>query len=219
MMNVRRIRDLLLEEYAECRDCGHEPEMIELIGTSFIADEPGILRPPNKEYIARELEWYLSQSRKVDDIPGGTPKIWRQVADMSGRVNSNYGHLIFSSENGSQYDHVRDELRRNRNSRRGAMIYTRPSMHVDATRNGMNDFVCTHAVNYFIREGHLDVVVQMRSNDAVFGYPNDYAWQRYVQEQLAGDLDVPPGYITWQAASLHVYPRHHYLLEEALRDA
>ena len=30
----------------------------------------------------------------------------------------------------------------------------------------------------------------MRSNDAVFGYNNDYAWQEYVRNQLIDDLET-----------------------------
>lgn len=98
------------------------------------------------------------------------------------------------------------------------MIYTRPTMHDDWSGNGtgMDDFVCTNAVNYFIRDNKLHAVVQMRSNDVVFGYRNDVAWQRHVQRRLADDLidasdtffDLKPGSIIWNAASLHVYPRH-----------
>jgi thymidylate synthase len=68
-----------------------------------------------------------------------------------------------------------------------------------------------------IRDGKLDVVVQMRSNDAIFGYRNDYAWQRYAQnlvlEKLATQgLSYLPGSIIWHAASLHIYRRHFELV-------
>lgn len=208
-MRVHDIREALRNEYAFR---GDRAPMIELIGTSFIADERSILREPNEEYIARELAWYESQSLYVDDIPGTPPAIWRDVADDTGRINSQYGYLVFGAANGQQYHRVREELYQNPNSRRGVMIYTRPSMHTDAVAHGMNDFVCTNVVNYFIRSGALQVVVQMRSNDVVFGYPNDLAWQRHVQEMLAKDLAIEPGHIVWQAASLHVYPRHYELL-------
>lgn len=219
MTRVRDIRRALVDEYLRLRRDGLlDGRMVELVGTSFEADEPGILRPPNEEYIARELKWYLSHSLYVDDIPGEVPKIWRDVASRTGRINSNYGYLVFSPGNGRQYARVLDKLRADPLSRQGVMIYTRPTMHDDSTRDGMRDFVCTNAVNYFVRDGRLHAVVQMRSNDAVFGYPNDLAWQRYVLASLADDLGVARGTITWQAASFHVYPRHHGLLEE-LADA
>ena len=52
----------------------------------------------------------------------------------------------------------------------------------------------------------------MRSNDVVFGYKNDYAWQKHVLDMLAADLFVEPGEIYWNAGSLHVYSRHFHLI-------
>ena len=53
----------------------------------------------------------------------------------------------------------------------------------------------------------------MRSNDVVFGYKNDYAWQSYVLEALSSDLEIPAGEITWQVQNLHVYERHFDLVK------
>jgi thymidylate synthase len=50
----------------------------------------------------------------------------------------------------------------------------------------------------------------MRSNDAVFGYKNDYAWQKHVLQELVNELGWynQIGDIYWNVASLHVYERH-----------
>jgi thymidylate synthase len=151
----------------------------------------------------------MSQSLYVDDIPGITPAIWKQVASTEGKINSNYGWAIYSEDNGYQYLNVFDELTKNPNSRRAVMIYTRPTMWSDYNHNGMSDFMCTNAVQYMIRDGQLVAVVQMRSNDVVFGYRNDYAWQKYVADQLSDDLglNVEPK-IIWNVGNLHVYERH-----------
>jgi thymidylate synthase len=183
-------------------------KMLEIRSASFVADEATIFGNPNQDYIDRELAWYESQSLNVNDIPGGPPTIWKQVADKHGCINSNYGWCIFSKQNGSQYDKVVKELTDHPYSRRAVMIYTRPSMWEDYNRDGMSDFMCTNAVQYMIRYGRLDAVVQMRSNDVVFGYRNDYAWQKHVLQKLAKDLGVVEGDIFWNAGSLHVYSRH-----------
>jgi thymidylate synthase len=145
-------------------------------------------------------------------------KIWREHASRNGEINSNYGYLIFSEENHQQYNNVLAKLISEENTRQAVMIYTRPTMHDDWDRDGMSDFVCTNAVSYMLRDGKLEVVVQMRSNDVVFGYRNDYAWQKYVQESLVADLNsfgisCEPGRIFWNAASLHIYERHFKLLD------
>jgi len=64
------------------------------------------------------------------------------------------------------------------------------------------------------REGKLNAIVTMRSNDAVFGYPNDLAWQTFVLERLCNDLKLEVGNIHWNVGSLHVYERHFNLLED-----
>lgn len=188
-------------------------KMLELIGATFIADKPAIFGAPNQDYIQRELEWYKSQSLNVGDIPGGPPEIWKQVASTTGWINSNYGYLIWSNDNWNQYEHARDELRANPNSRRAVMIYTRPMIWADYNIDGMSDFICTNTVQYFIRDDKLQVVVQMRSNDVVFGYKNDYAWQEHVAIMLCDELGVELGDIIWHVGSLHVYERHFGLVK------
>jgi len=191
---------------------------IEMIGATFIADEDYVIRKPALEYIKRELEWYKSQSLNVNDIPGETPQIWKSIASSEGMINSNYGWCIYSKENGSQYQHVLRELKNNPNSRRATMIYNRPTMHVDMSRDGMNDFMCTYANTFYIRNGKLESHYLMRSNDAVFGYNNDYAWAKHVQDELASDLDVESGKLIWTASNFHVYERHFNFIDELINN-
>jgi thymidylate synthase len=195
-------------------------KMLEIINTSFHANSNRIFGEPNSDYINREIEWYNSQSLNVDYIPGKTPLIWRNVSSHSNIINSNYGYLIFSDKNHSQYDNVMNGLLKNPSSRQAVMIYTRPSMHKDAFLNGMKDFICTNTVSYFIRNSKLVVCVYMRSNDVVFGYRNDYAWQKHVQDRFVKEyneksdsLKIEAGEIYWNVASLHVYPRHFNLVK------
>jgi thymidylate synthase len=201
---------LLNEDFVIDKNGG---KVLEVVGASFTADDVAIFGTPNEDYIARELLWYESQSLNVNTIPGGPPAIWTQVADKDGFINSNYGWCIYSEENGFQYDNVLIELTNNPNSRRAEMIYTRPTMWQDYDRNGRSDFMCTNTVQYLIRNNKLEAVVQMRSNDAIFGFKNDLAWQQTVLEMLSVDLGLEPGDITWQVGSLHVYERHFYLVD------
>ena len=186
---------------------------IEIMNAAFIADEPAIFGTVNHEYVARELEWYKSMSLNVYDIPEPVPAIWKAVADKDGFINSNYGWCIYSEENGYQFKNVVEQLKANQDSRRATMIYNRPSMHQDFNKNGMSDFMCTNAVQYLVRNGHVNALVYMRSNDAVFGYKNDFAWQKHVLDQVAEETGIPAGKIYWNVASLHVYERHFELVK------
>jgi len=193
-------------------------KLLEIRGANFHANELKIFGEYNEDYLKRELDWYDSQSLNVNDIPGGPPTIWKQVASTRGRINSNYGWCIYSQENWRQYDNVLQELIKQPTSRRASMIYTRPRMWHDYNTEGMNDFMCTNAVQYAIRDNMLHAYIQMRSNDAVFGYKNDVVWQWEVLARLEADLiksgmtDVKTGGVFWNASSLHVYERHFHLV-------
>lgn len=214
MQRVADVQDEFVRKYLAGDIAGSGT--IEIIGASFVADKPAIFGTPNTDYITREIAWYLSGSLKVSDIPPPIPKIWDAVSSVNLEVNSNYGYLFFSKENHSQFDHVVESLRTKPDGRQATAIYTRPTMHADWNRDGMHDFVCTNAVNYFRRGDEVHAVVQMRSNDVVFGYRNDYAWQKVALQMVCSAVgnEVVPGDITWQAASLHVYPRHFHLIKE-----
>ena len=211
MLKVEDIRNHFIDELMDSNFVTDKTgvKTIEMIGATFEADEPTIFGDVNDDYIQRELEWYESMSLYVDDIPGITPAIWQQVADRAGKINSNYGWAIYHKDNGLQYVRVFNELLHLPNSRRAVMIYTRPTMWEDYKRDGMSDFMCTNTVQYMIRNEQLVAIVQMRSNDVVFGYRNDYAWQKHVADTLTADLGLTKEpKIIWHVCSLHVYERH-----------
>ena len=189
---------------------------IELIGASFEADEPAIFGSLNYEYIQKEIDWYESQSLNINDIYGPDrppPEAWQYASDPDGNINSNYGYLIYSSDYYNQYEKVLDELTIAPDGRRAMMIYNRPQIWDEFDENGKSDFICTNAVSYYIRNHKLHCCVQMRSNDVVFGYKNDRAWQLYVLNKMAEELGVIPGKIIWQVMNLHVYERHFDLIK------
>ena len=211
MLKVEDIRNHFIDELMDSNFVTDKTgvKTIEMIGATFEADEPTIFGDVNDDYIQRELEWYESMSLYVDDIPGITPAIWQQVADRAGKINSNYGWAIYHKDNGLQYVRVFNELLHLPNSRRAVMIYTRPTMWEDYNRDGMSDFMCTNTVQYMIRNEQLVAIVQMRSNDVIFGYRNDYAWQKHVADTLTADLGLTKEpKIIWHVGSLHVYERH-----------
>ena len=194
---------------------------IELIGASFIADDEAIFGTPNQEYIAKEIEWYNSMSTNINDInkEGEPPAAWKYAANEHGEINSNYGLLTMSEQYHDQLGHVADELVINPDSRRACMIYNRPSIWLEYDKGGMSDFICTNAVSYMIRDEKLISVVQMRSNDVVYGYKNDYAWQKWMQNEVCAlvnidrDTELNTGDIYWQVQNLHVYEKHFNLVK------
>ena len=154
----------------------------------------------------------LRESRPVPPAQQNGPLL-EYAASKDGFINSNYGHLIYSSDYHNQYDRVLDELIMAPDGRRAMMIYNRPQIWNEYNIDGCNDFICTNSVAYYIRNGELHCSVSMRSNDVAYGYKNDYAWQQFVLHELANDLDVEPGDMIWQVQNLHVYEKHFDLIK------
>lgn len=222
--NTGDILDILIDKFNRnefrilAPGTDHEVKTVEIQHAHFLADKDWIIREPNYDYAKRELEWYDSQSLNVNDIPGETPKIWKQVADKNGIINSNYGWVIYSPQNFLQYDNCLKSLIKDPHTRQAVMIYNRPSMQYENSMNGMHDFMCTFSVQVFLNDNgdckQLDYIVNQRSLDAIFGYNNDFLWHQEVQKRITNDLSkcfneqIIPGDIIWNAGSLHVYERH-----------
>jgi len=200
---------------------------IEMLGANFIADEPSIFGEPSQSYINAELAWYESQSTNIHDIYGADkepPQAWQYSADPHGNINSNYGHLVFSEKYNQQYKNAFNELWANPDSRRAQMVYNRPSIWTEYNENGKSDFICTNAQTFYVRDGILSMVSQMRSNDVVFGYKNDYAWAQYLMDKFVKDWNecsdtyghndyIEKGMLIWSVMNLHVYERHFGLVK------
>ena len=194
-----------------------EVKTLEIINASFEADEDSIYGEINTKYQQDELDWYLSKSMNVKDLKN-TPTIWKNIADELGLINSNYGALIFSDWNDKQFDSCLNQLIKDKTTRRAMMIYTRPSIQRQWNFNGRNDFICTNNVQVFIRNNKLVYIVNMRSNDVVFGYKNDLYWHKFVYNSLMFNLtqfypELESTNILWNAGSLHVYERHFDLVK------
>lgn len=218
-MNISDIRNTLQTMYNKEQFITDKTgcKTIQILGASFIADEPTIFGEVNQDYINAEINWYKLGSTNIHDIDyDPTPAAWKYTADNNGEINSNYGRLIYSPIYYNQYVNAKEELQRNSNSRRATMVYTRPSIWEEYQDNGKNDFICTNAVSFYINSlsSKVDCVVQMRSNDAVYGYKNDYAWHKYILDKLSDDLGYDSGVIYWQVQNLHIYERHFKHLEK-----
>ncbi len=215
MQNVSDVRQYFIDELASERFVTDKTgvKTIEMVAAQFVVDEPSIFGKVNEDYVRREMNWYKSMSRNVYDIEAPVPEIWKSVADKDGNINSNYGWCVYSEENYNQYERLIDELKKNPDSRRAILIYTRPSIWVDFDEGGRSDFICTNACQYLIRDDKLVSIVNMRSNDAIYGFKNDAAWQMYIQDKIADELDVETGDLIWNAGSLHVYERHFELVK------
>jgi thymidylate synthase len=202
----------------ECKPRG-EP-IREKIGVSFKIRDPRNRLPyiPERNfslsYLCAEVLWYFAGRNDVEWIATYSP-FWLDVTDDGKTANSSYGSRIFRAhdriDNGShiQYQRVLDELKRDPDSRRAVIYLTQPSDHWIARK----DIGCALNLQFFIRDGKLHQVANMRSSDLILGIPYDIGAFTMIQEALANDLGVELGEYSHNSASLHIYERNFEVAE------
>ena len=208
-----------------------EAPQLEMVKQQFIEEEVIILTAGKnwgQPYSCEEWATTFGLTIPVlDDEIDSLSSIFGNTIPHNVVIDGN-GQIIYSDKYHHQYGRVFDELLANIDGRRSTMIYTRPSIWEEYNEDGKNDFICTNAVTYYIRDGKIHCVVQMRSNDVVYGYKNDYAWQLHVLKELTKDYndcylsnaadadyrrEMEVGDIIWQVQNLHVYERHFDLVK------
>jgi thymidylate synthase len=141
------------------------------------------------------------------------------VASKSGKINSNYGFLIYSDECYNQFNNAFQHLLNDKESRRATMIFNRPSIHKEWNHDGMSDFICSLAFSFFIRDNKLIGVYNWRSEDFIYGLTgSDFFFAATIYDRMFDKLneiynDITKSFILWNVNSLHVYERHFYMLK------
>jgi len=204
---------------------------------------PGIrdvTNPETKEgqYLRAEFVWYMSGSLKTDFI-SMFGKMWSRLGNKfseqniyNEKINSNYGYHVFykpAAENLTlleefdldmenvkipQFYWAKNELEKDRNSRKAILQYTWPLIYLP----GVNDFTCTQTQHFMIRETYdgleeLYNLVNIRSSDAIKGLTFDLPWWSFVGQYMAklfGIENTP--------MKVSINSSHYYSTDEALVD-
>ena len=136
---------------------------------------------------------------------GGPEELQQYVMEMTD------GILDFEVEKGNwaytyhqryadQIPFVVDDLKRNASSRRAVALVRDKAADI-----GSDDPACLQHLQFFVRDGKLDLKVLFRSNDAVKAcFMNAFALIR-VQQQVADQLGIPVGRYSHRANSFHCY--------------
>ena len=170
-------------------------------------------------YAIAEWLWYLSRDRKVKNI-GKFADVWNQIQDAKGECESNYGEYMFELQHNShrpQWEWAMQELLGDRDTRRATISINQP-YHKWKNKK---DYTCTQYIHFFIRDNKLHLGVNMRSNDAVFGFCNDVWTFCMFQQLMLNDLNalganVELGSYYHQAGSYHVYERHWKMMDKII---
>lgn len=189
-----------------------------------------------ERYTKKESELYNSGTNRVEDFAKAS-KFWNKIANPDGTINSAYGYLIW--ENKSHGSHFEQELvpvAEDRASGGKVCVYkpvmrspwewSLESLKADPdTRQailrfslpehaykGVKDFTCTMYGIFSIREGALNLTINMRSNDLMKGLVYDLEFFVSLMDKMLEDLkDTYPklkkGTYTHIVHSLHIYER------------
>lgn len=125
-------------------------------------------------------------------------KITKNFAQFveGGRLRGGYGPRAHA-----QFPRVVDLIKRDPDTRQAGVVIWRPW---DLARPS-KDVPCTVELHFALRDGRLEMMTTMRSNDVFWGLPYD-AWMfATLQHALAYALDVPAGAYHHSVVSLHAY--------------
>jgi thymidylate synthase len=167
-------------------------------------------------YATTEWLWYLSKSKSAGNI-GKLAGIWKQIADGRDEVESNYGRYILDDV---QWDYCKAEMLNDPDTRRATIAINQPFHKTGNPK----DYPCTQYIQFFIRNNKLHLGVNMRSNDAVFGFCNDVftfsLFQQLMLNDLNAELSVPLelGHYYHTAGSYHIYEIHWVMMDKIIKN-
>lgn len=167
------------------------------------------LRKGNYTFQLAEALWMLRGSNDLEEIAHYN-RVWRNFEDEDdkGILNGAYGERLRNWNNGiDQFYEVYKKLLHDPYSRQASMVIFDPERDNQIHENGgySKDIPCTNYFNFQIRNGKLNMLTVMRSNDlhkgTIYDIPNFIIFQHI----LAGWLNVEVGKYTHVAASFHIY--------------
>lgn len=198
---------LVNQAEAGIKDTSRDGSVVgEILDAAFCVKDPtrNIVTDPIRKmplrYAIGELLWYLSGSNRTADIAQFAPK-WNDLSDDGIHANSAYGYRIFERFGFNQWEHIRDMLMKDPNTRQ-AVIHIK-----DASNCPTKDVPCTVYLQFLLRNKRLNLSVHMRSNDIWMGVPYDMFSFCALQMLMAMEIGVKVGEYTHYAGSLHLYER------------
>lgn len=172
-----------------------------------------------------ELAWYLWGTDSLDFIKYYAPS-YGKYSDDGKRLHGAYGPRIFSPLH-------RNEIRGNNLDMSPcpwvkcvSLLKKDPDTRqavlpiFDTFDLGMEtkDMPCTLSLQFLVRGGKLDLVVNMRSNDLWFGGVYDMFCFTAIQELMANELGIPMGTYYHHVGSFHLYEKNAESIERCLSE-
>jgi thymidylate synthase len=158
--------------------------------------------------IVHELLWFLSGSTNVKYLRENGVKIWNEWADEEGNLGRVYGAQwrTWQAPDGTAVDQITNVIRQIRNnpdSRRHLVSAWNP-----AEVDNMALPPCHYAFQFYVAEGRLSCMFQMRSVDTFLGLPFNLASYALLTHMIAHQCDLEVGDLVWTGGDVHIYTNH-----------
>jgi thymidylate synthase len=174
-------------------------------------------RKLSKRFMAAEFVWIMTSNPWLDMISFYN-KNYAQFSDDGISLHGAYGpRLRHWGEPRYDLDQLENCLQRLKND-----IYTRQAVIVildpalDFTIK-TKDVPCNNYLHFMYREGKLDLMCYVRSNDFLLGFPYDIHHWCMLQEMFASILNVEVGDYHHIVGSMHIYTPDIPRVEEIIR--
>jgi thymidylate synthase len=164
-----------------------------------------------------EFCWHVSASNALSFIRYYSSR-WNDFTDDEQTIRGScYGYRLFQPQGGapSQWDVAQSLIKRDRFSRRAVLLMSQPLSVEDIEAK---DVACSSSLQFLVRDGRLDALLHMRSNDAYWGLPYDVFFFTMLQELFATELGLELGVYHHSVGSLHLYSRHIERAKKVLQD-
>lgn len=154
------------------------------------------------KYLLAENLWYAAGSNSLNFISKYANK-WKEISDDGLTSNSAYGYIMKTKNRFNQIEKIIEILTKDKYSRRACIILNDANENVIETK----DEQCTMFLQFYIRNKLLHLSVYMRSNDFIYGLPNDIIAFVGLQKYIASRLGIGVGSYYHSATSMHVYSK------------
>lgn len=146
-----------------------------------------------------EFLWYLSGDNSLSFIRHYIPSY---PADGEGSkiLRAAYGPRLRSAK-GDKLRWVIELLQKKPSTRRAVI----PIYSEQDTQTELPEVPCTCTLQFLLRNGRLELLTHMRSNDAYVGLPGDVFAFTMIQELVARSLNAEVGIYKHLVGSLHLY--------------
>lgn len=195
-----RIVELLKENGKQGSRVGDTREELSVIVRSDDPRERFLYRPGiNVAFMLQEaFAWW--NGLNPGDVQRYNSNMERYIQDDGEMLGSAYGRYLRHLPH-DQIVRVIDQLKENPDTRR-AVINIHNAAYEDYDSN---DVACTVYLQFLVRDGQLNCVACLRSQDILWGLPYDSQNFCWIQEAIAGILDLPLGWYEHRMNSAHYY--------------